>query len=183
MACQPTDDKQSREHAQDEQAVSNRIIAHAKKQHARLSRALLRVRSSSRARFEVGQSGLVSPHQHASATRGALTTSGTVSGRTSADHQGTLIIAIDVSQLRELEGFTSQVEEFIDYVKSSELEAGAPPIRVPGEKTPVGNALPMQHCVAVNAKTWGNLQGIANKLDVKMPVQNPGRGSSFDPRL
>ena len=102
---------------------------------------------------------------------GALSTSETVSERTTADQQGTLIIAIDVSQLRDLEDFTAQVEEFIAHVKSSELEDEAKPIRVPGEKAPTGDALSADRGITMIEKTWTNMKRIAMELCVEMPAQ------------
>ena len=63
---------------------------------------------------------------------GGLSGSNTVSGRESAEAQGTLIIAIDVAQLRDLDDYTAQVEEFIAHVKDVELEEGAGLVRAPG---------------------------------------------------
>ncbi|GAA1891020.1 malate/lactate/ureidoglycolate dehydrogenase [Paeniglutamicibacter psychrophenolicus] len=100
---------------------------------------------------------------------GALTGSETVSERKTADHQGTLVIAIDVAQLRELHEFTAQVEEFIAHVKSGEPEDGNGPIRVPGEGPSVGDSYPAGHPVEVNARTWSELGRIARELKLAMP--------------
>lgn len=101
---------------------------------------------------------------------GALSNSNTVSGRKTAEHQGTLIIAIDVAQLRDLEGFTAQIEEFIDYVKASEIEEGAQPIRVPGEKGLAGDEKPAEQGIPVIEKTWIRMQHIATELGVQIPT-------------
>ena len=100
---------------------------------------------------------------------GALSGSATVSERTSADAQGTLIIGIDVAQLRELDDFTAQVEEFIAHVKSAEPAEGGEPIRVPGEgRVPTGDD-PYQSTITVNARTWSELERIATALRLPMP--------------
>ncbi len=100
---------------------------------------------------------------------GALTGSETVSERKTADHQGTLIIAIDVAQLRELDGFTAQVEEFIAHVKSSPLQEGVAPIRVPGEGSSLRSGDSREQLVGVNAKTWAAMGRIAVELELQMP--------------
>jgi uncharacterized oxidoreductase len=100
---------------------------------------------------------------------GALSGSETVSGRKTADHQGTLIIAIDVAQLRELDEFTAQVEEFINHVKSGEPEVGSGSIRVPGEGSVAHDATRDGHPLDVNARTWAELERIAAALDLSLP--------------
>lgn len=100
---------------------------------------------------------------------GALSGSETVSERITADHQGTLIIAIDVAQLRELDGFTAQVEEFIAHVKTGGPQDGNAPLRVPGEGHSMGEAFADEHPVPVNARTWTALGRIARELGLGLP--------------
>ena len=106
---------------------------------------------------------------------GALSGSQTVSERKTADHQGTLLIAIDVAQLRELDGFTDQVEEFIAHVKSSPVQDGGSPIRVPGEGSSPDTGDPHGQLVGVNAKTWAAMGRIAAELRLHMPDAAPIR--------
>lgn len=126
----------------------------------------------------VNQSGLLKPFGGfkgfglgllVEALGGALSGSETVSARKTADHQGTLIIAIDVAQLRELDDFTAQVEEFITHVKSGDPEDGSGPLRVPGEASVAGDADQQSRSVEVNAKTWAELGRIAAALELTMP--------------
>lgn len=109
---------------------------------------------------------------------GALSSSETVSDRKTEDHQGTLIIAIDIGQLRELGGFTAQVEEFIAYAKSSAPTNGSCQIRVPGEGSSPVDGNPRESLVGVNAKTWVMLGRTAAQLGLQMPeaVQTVGAG-------
>ncbi|MFC9935937.1 Ldh family oxidoreductase [Glutamicibacter sp. NPDC127525] len=102
---------------------------------------------------------------------GALSGSQTVSERKTADHQGTLIIAIDVAQLRDLEEYTAQVEEFISYVKGSELQDDTEPIRVPGEREPSPAQIEAATAITLNLKTWENMQCVAVALEVEMPTE------------
>lgn len=103
----------------------------------------------------------------AEALGGALTTGDTVSERQTAEHQGTLIIALDVGQLRDLSEFTAQVEDFIRYVKETPLAAGASPIRMPGERALADASA--DAAIEVNAATWAKLAGIAAELGLEMP--------------
>ncbi|WP_347038394.1 Ldh family oxidoreductase [Glutamicibacter halophytocola] len=101
---------------------------------------------------------------------GALTGSDTVSGRQSEEAQGTLIIALDVAQLRDLDDYTAQVEEFIAHVKSSELEPGARAIRAPGESAPSPEAMAEDTEIRLNAVTTGHLHRIAQQLGIEPPA-------------
>lgn len=101
---------------------------------------------------------------------GALSGSQTVSERKTADHQGTLIIAIDVAQLRDLEEYTAQVEEFISYVKGSQLLDETEPIRVPGERAPSPAQIEAARAITLNLKTWENMQRVAVALEIQMPA-------------
>ena len=100
---------------------------------------------------------------------GALSGSDTVSKRESEQAQGTLIIAIDVAQLRDLEDYTAQVEEFIAHVKDTELEDGAKPVRAPGENAPTEEELAEDTVITLNDATTQNLYRIAEKLSVEAP--------------
>ncbi|ALG30398.1 hypothetical protein AOZ07_16365 [Glutamicibacter halophytocola] len=102
--------------------------------------------------------------------RAALTGSDTVSGRQSEEAQGTLIIALDVAQLRDLDDYTAQVEEFIAHVKSSELEPGARAIRAPGESAPSPEAMAEDTEIRLNAVTTGHLHRIAQQLGIEPPA-------------
>jgi len=101
---------------------------------------------------------------------GALSGSETVSDRESEEAQGTLIIALDVAQLRDLDDYTSQVEEFIAHVKSSELEPGARPIRAPGESAPSAQMLAEDTEIRLNAMTTGQLHRIAQRVGIEPPA-------------
>lgn len=101
---------------------------------------------------------------------GALSGSQTVSARQSEQAQGTLIIALDVAQLRELDGFTAQVEEFIAHVKDTELEPGAGAVRAPGENAPSAEQLAEDSMISLNLTTTENLQRIAEQLGIQAPT-------------
>ncbi|HJX79334.1 Ldh family oxidoreductase [Glutamicibacter sp.] len=100
---------------------------------------------------------------------GALSGSDTVSGRKSEEAQGTLIIAIDVAQLRDLNEYTAQVEEFIAYVKDTEMEAGQSAVRAPGENAPSAEQLAADNTILLNPVTTASLFQIAEQLKVDAP--------------
>lgn len=97
---------------------------------------------------------------------GALSGSDTVSARESKQAQGTLIIALDVAQLRDLNDYTAQIEEFISHVKNTELESDASPVRAPGENTPTADQLAAVTVVRLRESTALNLERVARKLDI-----------------
>ncbi|PQZ95781.1 hypothetical protein CQ018_00260 [Arthrobacter sp. MYb227] len=100
---------------------------------------------------------------------GALSGSDTVSARESKQAQGTLIIALDVAQVRDLNDYTAQVEEFIEHVKNTELEPGASPVRAPGENTPTAAQLASVKSINLRESTAQNLERIAQKLGLVAP--------------
>lgn len=100
---------------------------------------------------------------------GALSGSATVSARESKQAQGTLIIALDVAQMRDLNDYTAQIEEFIAHVKNTELEPGASPVRAPGELTPTPAQLASVESISLRESTVQNLQRIAQKLALVAP--------------
>ena len=100
---------------------------------------------------------------------GALSGSQTVSARESEQAQGTLIIALDVAQLRDLDDYTAQVEEFIAHVKDTELEPGARPVRAPGENAPTAEQLAEDTTLSLNSTTVSDLRRIAQELGVELP--------------
>ncbi|WP_334122011.1 Ldh family oxidoreductase [Glutamicibacter sp.] len=102
---------------------------------------------------------------------GALSGSDTVSARKSTEAQGTLIIVIDVATMRDLNDYTAQVEEFINYVKDTEVEEGAKPVRAPGENAPTQAQLAEEALISLNDKTWANLQEMAARINVELPAR------------
>lgn len=68
------------------------------------------------------------------ALAGALTTAGTPSEHDQTEEQGVFLIAIDVSSLREVEEFSTEVDEFLAYIKATPMADEAASIRIPGEE-------------------------------------------------
>jgi len=107
----------------------------------------------------------------AEALAGALTCAGTVSALPEHDDQGVLVIALDIARLRPLADFTSEVEQFIGYVRDVPLEHNAPPIRMPGEATDETTRRRAATGMPVRDFTWRALQALAVRFDVPPPVQ------------
>jgi LDH2 family malate/lactate/ureidoglycolate dehydrogenase len=105
----------------------------------------------------------------AEALAGALTGAGTVSADPPVDDQGVLAIAIDVGRMRPLDDFAAEVESFLGYVRDVPAEAGAPPVRIPGESGAEEAAERERDGVPVQDFTWDALHRIAGELGVAPP--------------
>jgi len=106
----------------------------------------------------------------AEALAGALTGAGTVAANPEHDDQGVLVIALDITRLRPLDAFATEVEQFITYVRDVPLEHGAPPIRIPGESTHETARQREADGVPVREFTWRALQTLAVEFDVQPPA-------------
>ena len=102
---------------------------------------------------------------------GALSGSDTVSAKDSEQGQGALLIAIDIAQLRDIDEYTAQVEEFTAWVKGAEREPGAGPLRVPGENAPGSEALDTDTAITLNPNTCQQLDRIAGELGLPAPAR------------
>lgn len=105
----------------------------------------------------------------AEALGGALSGAGTVSTEAGVDRQGVLMIAIDVARFRPLLDFTTDVERVAEYVRHAPLEAGAAPIRMPGESTAATARERRTSGVPVQPFTWASLHEIAGLLGIEPP--------------
>jgi LDH2 family malate/lactate/ureidoglycolate dehydrogenase len=104
------------------------------------------------------------------ALAGALTTAGTVSEQKSPELQGAFLIAIDVNRLRPLADFTTEVEQFIRYIKQVPVPPDATPVRVPGEGSAQSARLRRETGTPIQPFTWAAIQRLAEEFNVAAPV-------------
>jgi LDH2 family malate/lactate/ureidoglycolate dehydrogenase len=104
------------------------------------------------------------------ALAGILTASGSVSPEPASDDQGALLIAIDVAAMRPLDRFVGELERMIAYVRDVPLEAGAEPVRVPGEGGAATAAERARTGIPVQPHTWARLRALASELGIR-PLQ------------
>ncbi|PZQ90408.1 MAG: hypothetical protein DI534_04135 [Leifsonia xyli] len=105
----------------------------------------------------------------AEALGGALTGAGTVSAQPAPDHQGALLIALDVAAFRPLDEFAAEVDAFLGYVKSTPLVADAPAIRAPGESSAANVVRRRREGVPIQAFTWARLLEVAETVGIAPP--------------
>lgn len=103
------------------------------------------------------------------ALAGALADSGVVDEGVDADEQGVFMIGVDVSALRDLDEFTTDVERFIAHVKNTPLEEGYDPIRIPGESSAQNARERRGGGLLIQDFTWKKLAEIANELRIEPP--------------
>jgi uncharacterized oxidoreductase len=85
-------------------------------------------------------------------------------------NDGNFIGLFDVSRFRELDEFKTDVDEFVDYVKSSPLGAGFDEVLYPGELEYRIAADRGQNGIAVEDGTWRELCELMAALDVEPPA-------------
>jgi hydroxycarboxylate dehydrogenase B len=77
-----------------------------------------------------------------------------------------LVFVLDVDRLRDEQSFYADVEELIEYVKSSALAPGSKEIVVPGEPEAQERKLRLQDGIVVDEKTWHQIKGVGQKYGV-----------------
>lgn len=83
---------------------------------------------------------------------------------------GPSTIQIYVPQLRELDGFTVQVEEFVGHVKNTELGAGTETNSRPWRRSLAGDKFPADRPISENQAPWEAPARIAAKPKPDMPT-------------
>jgi uncharacterized oxidoreductase len=105
----------------------------------------------------------------AEALAGALSGGGTVCEAPETADQSFLLIAIDIAQLRPLPDFTTEIDRFLEYVRSSKLEADAPSIRFPGEAALLHSEKVVAEGIGISPVVLNRLRETASKIGVNLP--------------
>ena len=100
---------------------------------------------------------------------GAL--SGGGCSRKDADRVGNtfLVFVIDTDRLRGNDAFHADVEQLVEYVKSSALAPGSEKIMIPGEPETLEEIRRSRDGISVDAETWRQITEVAGKYGVKAP--------------
>jgi uncharacterized oxidoreductase len=100
---------------------------------------------------------------------GAL--SGGGCSRKDADRVGNtfLVLVIDIDRLRGAQPFYADVEQLVEYVKSSALAPGSTEILVPGEPEAMEKERRQRNGVPVDGETWRQITEIGRKYGVSVP--------------
>ena len=99
---------------------------------------------------------------------GAL--SGGGCSRKDADRVGNtfLVFVIDIDRLRGNGPFYADVEQLVEYVKSSALAPGSDRILIPGEPETLEEMRRSREGIAVDAETWRQIAEVAGKYGVSV---------------
>jgi len=100
---------------------------------------------------------------------GAL--SGAGCSRKDADRVGNafLVFVIDVDRLRGEDAFYADVEQLVEYVKSSALAPGSTEILVPGEPEALETERRERNGIPVDGETWRQISEVGRKYGVSVP--------------
>jgi uncharacterized oxidoreductase len=99
---------------------------------------------------------------------GAL--SGAGCSRKDADRVGNafLVFVIDVDRLRGDQPFYADVEQLVEYVKSSALAPGSTEILVPGEPEALETERRQRNGISVDEETWRQISEVGRKYGVSV---------------
>jgi uncharacterized oxidoreductase len=97
---------------------------------------------------------------------GVLSGEGAIGDRTGPVHNGTFVLAIDVTRFLSLDAFTRQVQDLCGWVKSSPPAAGVGEVLVPGEPEARMEAARRAGGIPVEDETWRQIEVIAAELAV-----------------
>jgi uncharacterized oxidoreductase len=100
---------------------------------------------------------------------GAL--SGAGCSRKDADRVGNafLVFVIDIDRLRGKEPFYADVEQLVEYVKSSALAPGSTEILIPGEPEALEQERRQRNGIPVDEETWRQITEVGAKYGVSVP--------------
>jgi len=79
-----------------------------------------------------------------------------------------LSIVLDPSRVQSSDSFHSELERFIEYVKSSRTVTPNGDILLPGEIEARNRAQRLSHGIELDQTTWGNLVEVAREIGVRM---------------
>jgi uncharacterized oxidoreductase len=102
---------------------------------------------------------------------------GAISGggcsRKEADRVGNTFLAfvVDIERLRGRELFDSDVEQLVEYVKSSALAEGFNEILVPGEPEENERNRRLRNGIAIDSETWNQIVQVGKKYGVAEPSE------------
>jgi uncharacterized oxidoreductase len=97
---------------------------------------------------------------------GILSGEGAIGDRTGPVHNGTFVLALDVTRFLPLPAFAGQARDLCAWVKSSPAAAGVAEVLVPGEPEARSEAARRAHGIPVEDETWRQIEEIAAELRV-----------------
>ena len=89
---------------------------------------------------------------------GALTGAGCSRSPDARVGNGLFVLVINVPSFREFPGFSTEIERFIDYIKSAKRAIGADEIMMPGERSWNEQRKREQDGIPIDTETWQQIQ-------------------------
>lgn len=91
-------------------------------------------------------------------------------GQASGPAQNALVMAIDISFFRDLDGYRADIGQLTAALKAQPRAAGTEAVLMPGERGDTTMAHRRQHGIPLPARTWGALRAVAERLGVRTPL-------------
>ena len=91
---------------------------------------------------------------------GALTGAGCSQGEDARVGNGLFVLVINVASFREFPGFSTEIERFVEYLKSAKRAAGVDAIRMPGERGWNEQRKREREGIPIDAETWTQIQAL-----------------------
>ena len=91
---------------------------------------------------------------------GALTGAGCSQSEDARVGNGLFVLVINVASFREFPGFSTEIERFVNYLKSAKRAAGIDTIRVPGERGWEEQRKREREGIPIDAETWAQIQAL-----------------------
>ena len=91
---------------------------------------------------------------------GALTGAGCSQGADARVGNGLFVLVINVASFRGFPGFSTEIERFIEYLKSAKRAAGIDAIRMPGERGWEEQRKRELEGIPIDAETWEQIQAL-----------------------
>lgn len=91
---------------------------------------------------------------------GALTSAGCSRSEDARVGNGLFVLVINVESFREFPGFSAEIAQFIEYLKSAKRAAGVDTIRMPGERGWNEQRKREQEGILIDTETWQQIQAL-----------------------
>ena len=91
---------------------------------------------------------------------GALTGAGCSQSEGARVGNGLFVLVINIASFREFPGFSTEIERFVNYLKSAKRAAGIDTIRVPGERGWEEQRKREREGIPIDAETWAQIQAL-----------------------
>jgi uncharacterized oxidoreductase len=79
-----------------------------------------------------------------------------------------LILALDIRQFRDRQAFDKDVDQLVEYVKSSKLAPGFTEILIPGEPEMRERARRKEAGIPIAEETWGQIGATAKRYSINI---------------